>query len=130
MTPKTVKISARWTLYGPKFYHKGRRLDCEGDAGSWELAVHGLWDWLKGNRPVFSGPAAAPASEAWSALVRSLASPCDPLDFIIQVESGEASADFVREHAQSFVDSGVWRSLQGSWQRLVHHWAEVGIVTI
>ena len=54
----------------------------------------------------------------------------DSLDFIMAVEHGTLTHEQFAEHAQAFVDSGVWRSLQGSWQRTVHYWAEHGLVTL
>lgn len=54
----------------------------------------------------------------------------DPVDFIIAAESGTLTQEQFDQHAQAFVDSGVWRSLQGSWQRAVHAWADAGLVTL
>jgi hypothetical protein len=54
----------------------------------------------------------------------------NPIDFIIAAETGELSQEEFDQNVQAFVDSGVWRSLQGSWQRAVHAWAEAGLVTI
>jgi hypothetical protein len=54
----------------------------------------------------------------------------DPIDFIMAVEDGSLTREQFDEHAQAFVDSGVWRSLQGSWQRTVHHWADAGLITL
>jgi hypothetical protein len=52
------------------------------------------------------------------------------IDFIIAAEDGSLTNEQFAEHAQAFVDSGVWRNLQGSWQRTVHSWAEAGLVTL
>lgn len=54
----------------------------------------------------------------------------DFLDFIVAVEDGTITQEQFDQHAQAFVDSGVWRSLQGSWQRTVYSWAEAGLVTL
>ena len=54
----------------------------------------------------------------------------DHLDFIMAIEDGSITQEMFDEHAQSFVDSGLWRSLQGSWGRMVHHWADNGLVTL
>lgn len=54
----------------------------------------------------------------------------DDIDFIIAVEDGSLTAEQFHEYAQGFVDRGLWRSLQGSWQRGVLRWAEQGLVTI
>lgn len=54
----------------------------------------------------------------------------DTVGFIMALESGEASQEYVEANAQAFVDSGVWRHLQGSWQRTVHQWAEAGLVNL
>ena len=54
----------------------------------------------------------------------------DPIDFIIAAEDGTLTEEQFLEHAQAFIDSGVWRSLQGSWQRTVQQWADQGLVTI
>jgi uncharacterized cupin superfamily protein len=50
--------------------------------------------------------------------------------FIISVEDGSITEEYFLEHAQGFVDSGIWRCLQGSWQRAVQAWADAEIVTI
>jgi len=50
--------------------------------------------------------------------------------FIIFVEDGSITEEYFLEHAQGFVDSGIWRCLQGSWQRAVQAWADAEIVTI
>ena len=54
----------------------------------------------------------------------------DHITFIMKVESGELSNDEFFQHAQEFVDSGIWKNLQGSWQRAVHSWEEMGYVTL
>lgn len=54
----------------------------------------------------------------------------DPLDFIMAVEDGTLTQEQFDASAQAFVDSGIWRSLQGSWQRAVHSWADAGLVTL
>lgn len=54
----------------------------------------------------------------------------DTTTFIIKIENGEMSNDEFIEHAQAFVDSGVWRHLQGSWHRTVQAWAEMGYVNL
>lgn len=54
----------------------------------------------------------------------------DHINFIIAVEDGTITAEEFEAHAQAFVDSGIWRGLQGSWQRAVQSWAEQGLVTI
>jgi hypothetical protein len=54
----------------------------------------------------------------------------DHLSFIMAVEDGSLTQDEFDAHAQAFVDSGIWRSLQGSWQRAVHSWAAQGLVTL
>ena len=54
----------------------------------------------------------------------------DHIDFIMAAEDGSLTHEQFAEHAQAFVDSGVWRSLQGSWQRTVHHWADAGLITL
>ena len=48
------------------------------------------------------------------------------IDFIMGVEDGTLSNDDFMNNVQSFVDSGVWRHLQGSWQRAVHSWVQLG----
>lgn len=54
----------------------------------------------------------------------------DGLSFIMACEDGSITEEQFEASAQAFVDSNIWRSLQGSWQRQVHHWAEQGLVTI
>jgi hypothetical protein len=50
----------------------------------------------------------------------------DHIDFIIGVETGTLSNEEFADNVQSFVDSGIWKNLQGSWQRTVHSWVEAG----
>jgi hypothetical protein len=50
----------------------------------------------------------------------------DTLDFIMAVEEGSMDMDTFVENVQDFVNSGIWKSLQGSWQRMVYQWAESG----
>jgi hypothetical protein len=52
------------------------------------------------------------------------------LDFIMAAEGGDLTQDQFDASAQAFVDSGIWRSLQGSWQRAVYSWAADGLVTL
>ena len=54
----------------------------------------------------------------------------DTIDFIMGVENGTLTNEEFEENAQKFVDSGVWRSLQGSWQRTVQAWVDMGLVTL
>ena len=54
----------------------------------------------------------------------------DNISFILACESGDLTQEQFDEYAQSFVDSGIWRSLQGSWQRTVHSWVEAGLVSL
>jgi len=54
----------------------------------------------------------------------------DSLDFIMACENGELTQEQFEQHAQAFVDSGIWRSLQGSWQRTVMSWADEGLVVL
>jgi hypothetical protein len=54
----------------------------------------------------------------------------DTLNFIMAVEDGSITKTQFLENVQGFVDSGIWRSLQGSWHRMVHHWVEEGYCTI
>jgi hypothetical protein len=54
----------------------------------------------------------------------------DNISFITACEDGSLTQEQFDEHAQAFVDSGIWRSLQGSWQRTVHNWAEQGLVNL
>jgi hypothetical protein len=56
--------------------------------------------------------------------------PLNNLDFIIGVEQGTITQEEFEASAQAFVDSGVWRSLQGFWQRAVRDWAAQGLVTL
>lgn len=52
------------------------------------------------------------------------------LDFIMAAEGGDLTQAQFEASAQDFVDSGIWRGLQGSWQRTVRSWAEAGLVTL
>jgi hypothetical protein len=54
----------------------------------------------------------------------------DHIDFIIGVENGTLSNEEFHDNVQAFVDSGVWRNLQGSWQRAVQIWVEAGYATL
>jgi hypothetical protein len=54
----------------------------------------------------------------------------DSLDFIMAAEQGTLTEEQFTKHAQAFVDSGLWRHLQGSWRRTVLSWAEAGLVTL
>ena len=54
----------------------------------------------------------------------------DSLSFIMAVEDGTLTQEQFEQHAQAFVDSGIWKSLQGSWQRAVFSWADAGLVTL
>ena len=53
----------------------------------------------------------------------------DTVAFIIAAEDGSLTRDQFDASAQDFADSGIWRSLQGSWQRTVQSWIEEGLVT-
>lgn len=54
----------------------------------------------------------------------------DTVSFIMAVEDGSITQEQFDASAQAFVDSGVWRSLQGSWQRAVSNWADNGLVSL
>jgi hypothetical protein len=54
----------------------------------------------------------------------------DTLAFIMGVEDGTLTEEEFFDNVQSFVDSGIWRSLQGSWKRMVLHWADAGYCEI
>lgn len=54
----------------------------------------------------------------------------DTVSFIMAVEDGSITQEQFDASAQAFVDSGVWRSLQGSWQRAVQNWYDYGLVTL
>lgn len=54
----------------------------------------------------------------------------DNILFIIACEDGTLTHEQFDEYAQTFVDSGIWRSLQGSWQRTVMDWADKGLVNL
>lgn len=51
-------------------------------------------------------------------------------DFIIACEDGSITPEQFNHNVQRFVDGGIWRHLQGSWQRQVQIWVEDGIVSI
>lgn len=63
-------------------------------------------------------------------LITRLTVGMDSLSFIMAVEDGTLTQEQFDQQAQAFVDSGVWRSLQGSWQRAVYAWADAGLVTL
>ena len=52
------------------------------------------------------------------------------IEFIMGVESGSLTSDQFLENVQDFVDSGVWKSLQGSWQRMVYAWEQSGYCVV
>ncbi len=52
------------------------------------------------------------------------------LSFIMAIEDGSITQEQFDASAQAFVDSGMWRHLQGFWQRTVLLWASDGLVTI
>lgn len=54
----------------------------------------------------------------------------DTLAFIMAIEDGSITEEEFHENAQAFVDSGIWRQLQGSWQRAVLNWVENGLVEL
>ena len=54
----------------------------------------------------------------------------DTVSFIMAAEAGELTRAQFDASAQAFVDSGVWRSLQGSWQSAVLGWADAGLVSL
>lgn len=54
----------------------------------------------------------------------------DSFSFIMAAEDGTLSDAQFEASAQAFVDSGIWRSLQGSWGRTVHDWARQGLVDL
>lgn len=53
-----------------------------------------------------------------------------PIDFIMSIEDGSLTNDQFFDNVQDFVDSGIWKSLQGSWQRMVYTWEQSGYCTI
>jgi hypothetical protein len=63
-------------------------------------------------------------------LITRLTVGMDSLSFIMAVEDGTLTQEQFEQHAQAFVDSGIWKSLQGSWQRAVFSWADAGLVTL
>jgi hypothetical protein len=54
----------------------------------------------------------------------------DTISFIMAVEDGSISQEDFLDNVQEFVDTGVWRSLQGFWQRSVHNWECYGYCVI
>jgi hypothetical protein len=54
----------------------------------------------------------------------------DNLSFIMAIEDGSMTEEDFFENVQDFVDGGTWKHLQGSWQRMVHGWAEAGHCTL
>lgn len=50
------------------------------------------------------------------------------LDFIIASEDGSITPEQFEASVQAFVNTGVWRSLQGSWCAAVHRWQAEGLV--
>lgn len=52
------------------------------------------------------------------------------INFITKYEDGSLTEDEFYENVQGFVDSGIWRNLQGSWQRAVYAWADSGLVNL
>ncbi len=54
----------------------------------------------------------------------------DDTAFIIACEDGSISPEQFHHNVQRFVDGGLWRSLQGSWQRQVQIWIDDGIVSL
>lgn len=51
-------------------------------------------------------------------------------DFIIACEDESLTPEQFYHNVQRFVDGGLWRSLQGSWQRQVQIWIDDGIVSL
>jgi hypothetical protein len=54
----------------------------------------------------------------------------DTLSFIMAIEDGSMEEEDFFDNVQDFVDTGVWKSLQGSWQRMVHSWVDSGYCTL
>jgi len=52
------------------------------------------------------------------------------VDFVIACEDGSLTDDQFDASAQAFVDSGLWRHLQGSWQRRVMDWVDNGLIEL
>ncbi len=76
-------------------------------------------------------PAAAPVSTRTLVEVPTVnPDKLDNVGFIMACEDGSITQDQFDASAQAFVDSGVWRQLQGSWQRTVRDWADQGLVTV
>lgn len=53
-----------------------------------------------------------------------------PFQFVIAYENGTLTEDQFDASVQEFVDSNIWRDLQGSWQRDVQRWINYGLVSI
>ena len=53
----------------------------------------------------------------------------DP-EFITACESETLTEEQFNFNVQRFVDGGLWRSLQGAWQRQVQIWVDDGIVSL
>lgn len=51
-------------------------------------------------------------------------------DFIIACEDGSLTPEQFNHNVQRFVDGGLWRSLQGCWQRQVQIWVDDGLVSL
>lgn len=54
----------------------------------------------------------------------------DSFNFILAVECGDLTEAQFEASAQAFVDSNIWRQLQGSWGRTVYEWVGRGLVSI
>jgi len=54
----------------------------------------------------------------------------DNISFIMACEDGSLTQEQFDEHAQAFVDSGIWRFLQGSWERRVWNWHNQGLICL
>jgi len=52
------------------------------------------------------------------------------IDFIAACENASITQEQFEHNVQRFVDSGVWRSLQGAWQQQVQLWIDDGIVSL
>lgn len=72
---KKIRIKARWTNYGPKFYVAGRRIDCVRETEFWSVAVSDLDRWLWQNMPgvwpEFYGDSAEIATKEWDRMIAS-----------------------------------------------------------
>lgn len=51
----------------------------------------------------------------------------DAVGFITACEDGTMDQERFDNEVQDFVDSGIWRNLQGSWQRTVRGWIDQGL---